>query len=127
VSPLREVVAALLDVDPTLAAYVAADPPRGRYAGRIADPDRLFTLEAVREGYLLHYGEPAVLTGMEPDLRLLVGDALYALGLSRVAEAGDLAAVAELSDLISATARAHAEGDGDRAETLWAESAHRLA
>ena len=126
-SPLRDVLAELVEIDPTLAAYVVADPPDGRYADQIADPNRGFTLEAVREGYLLHYGEPEALTGMEPDLCLLVGDALYALGLSRVAEAGDLAAVAELSDLISGTARAHVEGDGERAEALWAESAHRLA
>lgn len=126
-SPLTEVLAALVEVDPTLAAYAVADPPESRYADRIADPDRRFTVEAVREGYLLHYGEPEALTGMEPDLRLLVGDALYALGLSRVAQAGDLIAVAELSDLITATARAQVEGDGGRAEALWAESAHRLA
>ena len=41
---------------------------------------------------------------MDADLRLLAGDALYALGLSRLAEAGDLEAVAELADLISLSA-----------------------
>jgi len=127
VSVLRGVVTELVGIDPTLAAYVAPDLPAGAYADRIGDPDRRFTLAAVREGYLLHYGEPAALIDMEPDLRLLVGDALYALGLSRVAGAGDLTAVAELSDLISGTARAHVEGDGERAEALWAESAQRLA
>ena len=66
-------------------------------------------LEAVREGYELHYGEPRVFAGMDDDLRLLAGDALYALGLSRLAEAGDLDAVAELADLISACAQAQAE------------------
>ena len=54
-------------------------------------------LEAVHEGYLMHYGEPRAYARMEDDLRLLAGDALYALGLSRLAEAGDLEAVAELS------------------------------
>ena len=67
----------------------------------VADEDRLFVLEAVYEGYLLHYGEPRAFRGMDADLRLLAGDALYALGLSRLAETGDLEAVAELSDLIS--------------------------
>ncbi len=66
-------------------------------------------LEAVYEGYLMHYGTPRAFEGMDPDLRLLAGDALYALGLSRLAARGDLEAVAELSDLISLTARAHAE------------------
>ena len=54
--------------------------------------------------------------GMDADLRLLAGDALYALGLARLAELGDLPAVAELSDLISRSAQAHAEGRGDEAE-----------
>ena len=79
-------------------------------------------LEAVYEGYLLHYGEPRAFRGMDADLRLLAGDALYALGLSRLAENGDLEAVAELSDLISLTAQAQAEGrvGGRRARPGWA-------
>jgi hypothetical protein len=84
-------------------------------------------LEAVYEGYLLHYGESRLFDGMEPDLRLLAGDALYALGLARLADSGDLAAVAELSDLISRSAQAHAEGRGDEAEALWDASAGVLA
>ena len=46
-----------------------------------------------------------------------------ALGLARLAERGDLPAVAELSDLISRSAEAHAEGRGDAAEALWDASA----
>jgi hypothetical protein len=96
-----------------------AGPPRfDRALG-----ERLFVLEAVYEGYLLHYGEPRLFAGMDPDLRLLAGDALYALGLARLAERGDLPAVAELSDLISRSAQAHAEGRGDEAEALWDASA----
>ena len=53
---------------------------------------------------------------MDDDLRLLAGDALYALGLSRLAQTGDLDAVAELADLISDCARAHAEGRPEQAE-----------
>ncbi len=71
-------------------------------------------LEAVYEGYLMHYGEPRAFAGMDDDLRLLAGDALYALGLARLAERGDLEAVAELADLISLCARAHAEGRAER-------------
>jgi hypothetical protein len=124
VSALRAVVAA---VDPALAAHAVADPGPDRFAGVVTDPDRLFTIEAVHEGYLLHYGEPRAFAGMDADLRLLAGDALYALGLSRVADRGDLEAVAELSDLITAAARAHAEGEADRAAALWSDSARRLA
>ena len=45
-------------------------------------------LEAVYEAYLLHYGEPRAFVGMDADLRLLAGDALYAQGLERLAEPG---------------------------------------
>jgi len=124
VSALRAVVAA---VDPALGAHAVADPGPDRFADVVGDPDRRFTIEAVHEGYLLHYGEPRAFAGMDDDLRLLAGDALYALGLSRVADRGDLVAVAELSNLIAAAARAHAEGDPARAAALWPDSAQRLA
>ncbi len=113
-------------VDPALAAHAAADPGPDRFAGLVSDPDRLFVLEAVYEGYLLHYGTPRAFAGMDQDLRLLGGDALYALGLRRLAEIGDIEAVAELSDLISAAARAQAEDHPEGAERLWLDSAHRL-
>lgn len=123
-SALRDVVAA---VDPALAEHAVDHPGPDRFADLVTDPDRLFTIEAVHEGYLLHYGAPRAFAGMDPDLRLLAGDALYALGLSRVADRGDLEAVAELSDLITAAARAHAEGEPERAAALWSDSARRLA
>jgi hypothetical protein len=124
VSALRDMIAA---ADPALAEYAVADPGPDRFADVVTDPDRRFTIEAVHEGYLLHYGTPRAFAGMDADLRLLAGDALYALGLSRVADRGDLAAVAELSNLIAAAARAHAEGDPERAAALWSDSARRLA
>jgi hypothetical protein len=88
--------------------------------------DRLFVLEAVYEGYLLHYGRPRLFEQIDEDLRLLAGDALYALGLSRLAQRGDLAAVAELCNLISLSAQAHAEGGGAEVEALWDASAAAL-
>ena len=51
-------------------------------------------VEAVREGYLLHYGEPRLLAGHDADLALLAGDYLYALGIERLAALGDSDAVA---------------------------------
>lgn len=113
--------------DPALAEHAADDPGSDRFAALVPDSDRLFVLEAVYEGYLLHYGDPRAFAGMDDDLRLLGGDALYALGLRRLAELGDLEAVAELSDLISAAAAAQAEGDPEGAERLWLASARRLA
>ncbi|MFL5841424.1 MAG: hypothetical protein ACJ77Z_13330 [Thermoleophilaceae bacterium] len=85
------------------------------------DP-QLPATEAVREGYLLHYEDPARLRTDDEDLRLLAGDAFYALGLARLAEAGDLAAVALLADLITGCAKAHAEGDPEAARGLWNEA-----
>jgi hypothetical protein len=111
VSGLEEVVGA---ADPSLAPYVSKEPPPSRWEG-----ERAFTLEAVYEGFLLHYREPRAFEGMDPDLGLLAGDSLYALGLERLAEAGDLAAVAALADLISACAQAQAEGRPEEAERLW--------
>ena len=117
-----EIVAA---ADPALAPYGRSDGRAPRFFGLA--PTRAFVLEAVYEGYLMHYGSPRLFSGMDPDLRLLAGDALYALGLSRLAEAGDLEAVAELSDLISESAQAHAEGRAGEAEALWDASAGKLA
>ena len=113
--------------DPALRPYAAADPGPGRYEGRLSDPDRAFTVEAVREGFELHYGEPRAFVGMDDDLRLLAGDALYALGLARLAERGDVAAVAELSDLISLCAQVQAEGHPELAERLWEASLEALS
>ena len=112
---------------PALAAHAAARPGPPRFAGVIEDPARLFVAEAVYEGYLMHYGTPRAFHGMDEDLRLLAGDALYALGLSHLARAGDLEAVAELADLISLGAQAQAEGHPDLAEALWEASAHALS
>jgi hypothetical protein len=77
-------------------------------------------IEMILEGSRLHYGEPALVAPEDPDLRLLLGDQLYALGLQRLAELGDLQAVAELADLISLVAQAHAEGDPGRVQAIWA-------
>ena len=81
---------------------------------------RAFTVEAVYEAFLMHYREPrSFAADMDPDLRLLAGDSLYAIGLERLADHGDLAAVAELADLISACARAEAEGRPEDAAARW--------
>lgn len=86
---------------------------------------REWVTEVVREGYLLHYGAPRAFDGMDEDLKLLGGDAMYALGLSRLAAGGDLEAVAELADLISLCAQA--ESEGRATGELWDASRNRLA
>jgi len=123
VSALTELAEA---VDPALAEHAVRDPGQGRFA-TVSDRTRGFVLEAVREGYELHYGTPRAFEDVDDDLRLLGGDALYALGLSRLAEVGDLEALAELADLISACACAQAAGEPVTAERAWAASEERLA
>jgi hypothetical protein len=87
---------------------------------------RDFVLEAIREGYLQHYGEGVVVRTDDRDLALLAGDRLYALGLARLAEAGDLDAVAVLADLISQCAKAHAERDPAAADAAWEAATAKL-
>jgi hypothetical protein len=104
------------DVRPVLGVLAAAGPRTQAAASEYA-----FVVEAVREGYELHYGEPRVVLSAEPDLELLAGDYLYALGLERLAALGDLESVCELSDLISLAARIHDRGE--LPERVAAESA----
>jgi hypothetical protein len=110
VSALNEVQQ---QAEPAVAAHASAS-----VNGRFND----FVLEAVHEGYLLHYGQPNGFNGMDDDLALLAGDSLYALGLARLAEEGDLEAVAMLADLITNCAKAHAEGEPAVAADLWAQA-----
>ncbi len=73
----------------------------------------------ILEGSRLHYGSGQVVDTDDQDLALLLGDQLYALGLSRLAAIGDLDAVAELADVISLIAQAHADGLAELAEAVW--------
>ena len=94
---------------------LAASGPRA--AAHRADVELAVT--AVLEGCLLHYGRPRALQIDDPDLALLAGDRLYALGLDRLAAAGDLGAIAELADIIALSAQAHAAGDAELALAAW--------
>jgi hypothetical protein len=89
----------------------AAAGPRA--AARREDYERL--LELISQGSHLHYAP----SSLEPDLALLLGDQLYALGLERLADIGDLEAIAELADVISLVAQAHATGDPALAQASW--------
>jgi len=97
------------------AAMLAAAGPRA--AGRRAEYELL--MEAIYEGYLLHYRSPRVLTPPPEELGLLAGDQLYAIGLARLVAIGDAHAVSELADTISLSALAHAAGEGELAEAVW--------
>lgn len=93
---------------------VAAGPRAARCQDQYA-----LVLEAVREGYLLHYDSPRILVDLDPDLALLAGDYLYALGLDRLARLDDPVAVALLGDLISLVALCRSEGLETSVEPLW--------
>ena len=100
-------------------AQLAASGPRA--AGHRAEYELL--LEMIYEGSLLHYGSARVIQTDDPDLALLLGDQLYALGLARLAALGDLEAVDVLADVISSLAQAHAEGEPERTPAIWREGA----
>ena len=98
----------------------------GPAAAAAVHPD--LAVAAVREGHDCHYvGAGAVVAPADPDLALLAGDALYALGLEQLAERGDLEAIELLADVISACARAHAEGRPQDADRVWEDAARQLA
>jgi hypothetical protein len=107
---------------PRLGCTAAAGPRTEAAPGEYS-----LVVEAVREGYLLHYGEPRLLAGHDADLGLLAGDYLYALGLDRLAALGDTEAVAILSELISRCAQLHAEGREGEVEDLWVDAAREVA
>jgi len=88
-----------------------------------APAEYALVVESVREGYLLHYGEPRLLRGHDEDLALLAGDYLYALGIEGLAELGDAGAVAVLAELIARCAQLHAEGREAEVEALWRSAA----
>jgi hypothetical protein len=120
---LRLLATQLRDEDTPISPHVidpgegASFAPPGEYA---------FVIEAVREGYLLHYAEPRLLAGHDPDLALLAGDYLYALGIERLAAMGDTEAVRRLADLISTCAQLHTEGRDDEVSTEWEKSIQEI-
>jgi hypothetical protein len=103
-------------------AQLAAAGPRAE--GSRADYELL--IEAIYEGYLLHYGTPRVALTSDQDLGLLAGDRLYALGLARLVALGDVVAVAELADTITLSALAQGAGEPELADAVWAAGARAI-
>jgi hypothetical protein len=120
-SALAALAEQLRGEDTPIAGYVV----EGVGATEPAD-ERALVMEAVREGYLLHYGESRLLSGHDSDLSLLAGDYLYALGLDRLAALGDIEAVSVLAELIARCAQLHAEGRGDEVAPLWVEAYRKV-
>jgi hypothetical protein len=82
-------------------------------------------LETIYEGYLVHYGRPRLFDPPDEEAALLLGDYLYAHGLVRIAQLGDVEAIRELAELISHCSHLRAEGRGGDGEA-WADTAARL-
>jgi len=101
------------------------DPDHEAVFSPLAGDRYALGLETIYEGYLVHYGTPRLFDPQDPDIALLLGDYLYAHGLVRVAELGDVEAIRELAELISRCAHLRAEGAPGDGE-VWADTAARL-
>jgi hypothetical protein len=115
-------MAALVDEDSSRSAPAPGGPALAASAGPRAEGRRAeyeLLVEAIYEGYLLHYGNPRVVRVPDEDLRLLAGDRLYAVGLARLVALGDTPAVAELADTITLSALAQGAGAPELADAIW--------
>ena len=101
----------------------------------VPDPEPVFSplvpetlrlgLETIYEGYLVHYGRPRLFAAPDDDTALLLGDYLYAHGVARISALHDVAAVADLAELISLCSQVRAE-ETDGEGPLWAATAALL-
>ncbi len=106
---------------PTVGAIAAAGP-RAQ-----ADPHEYeLLIEAIYEGYLLHYGDSRLLGAADPDLALLAGDRLYTIGLERLVALGDLEAVRELADVLALCALLSVRGEHASCDPLWRAGANAV-
>jgi hypothetical protein len=138
VSTPLDALARRLRTEDRLLAGATQDPPPGTAtplgdeaaAGERTREDAAgyaLLVEAIREGYLVHYGRGRVVVSDDADLELLAGDHLYALGLDRLAELGDLESVQVLAGVIARCARAHAEQRPQDADVAWREGVAAVA
>ncbi|MDP9346714.1 MAG: hypothetical protein M3P44_13565 [Actinomycetota bacterium] len=134
---LDEIRAALRDEGGLLADALVGPPADSseEFGARVAAGPRAaadpaayaFVVEAIHEGHLLHDGRSRLLDQSDPDLALLAGDRLYALGLARLAALDDLQAVVILAEVISRCAQARAEIRPELAARAWEDATRRLA
>ena len=114
--PLRGAVrSAPQALDGPTPATIAAAGPRAS----AAPAEYALLIEAIYEGFLLHHGEPRIISGEDADLALLAGDRLYTIGLERLVALGDLPAVRELADVITLCSLLVARGERSSCEALW--------
>jgi hypothetical protein len=127
-APLERLAAFLRD-EGGLLGEAASGPGDGAASPRAEAPggERAYAVAAIREGYELHGGGGRVVATPDPDLALLAGDRLYALGLAELAAAGDLAGVRAMAEVIAASAAARGAGDEQAAEAAWEQGIAGLA
>jgi len=108
------------------ATVLAAEARRGAEVwGPLCGEPYAAGMEAIYEGYLLHYGQPRLFAPRDDGERLLCGDHLYAQGLVWIAATGDLDAIDALATLIGTAAVVRTRGGEDN--DLWAATALALA
>lgn len=122
-SALADLAEQLREENTPISPHVVDPDPEQAFVPR---GDNAPVLEAVREGYLLHYGQPRLLADHDSDLALLAGDYLYALGIARLAASGDTEAVHLLADLISTCAQLHTEARENAVADQWQRAARAL-
>jgi hypothetical protein len=123
---LGTIAAAAAAESPLWGEALRADPEREPVFGALVRAELALGVETIYEGYLVHYGRSRLFAAADDDVALLLGDYLYAHGLVRVAETGDLDAVAALAELISTCAALRAEEAPGDAEA-WLALAKALA
>jgi hypothetical protein len=108
----------------------ALRPPDEREEVPVFSPlgDGRFALgiESIYEGYLLHYGRPRLFSPTDRDGAILLGDYLYAHGLVRITDVGEVNAVERLAELLSLCAHLRAEGRGSEDGEAWASTVSSL-
>jgi hypothetical protein len=109
------------------ADYLLPDAERDRkfVFSPLAEARYALGLETIYEGYLVHYGRPRLFVPPDGDTALLLGDYLYAHGVARISALHDVAAVADLAELISLCSQVRAE-EAEGEGPLWAATAALL-
>lgn len=91
-------------------------------------PERATALRAAWTGARLHAGTAGLLQADDPDVALLVGDWCFAHALGAVARAGDLQAIALLSEAIDrgSTGPDGIPADAPELGRIWSETGRKM-
>ena len=110
---------------PLWADALRGDAERDAVFSPLAEERFRLGVETIYEGYLVHYGRARLFAPPTGTPALLLGDYLYAQGLVRIAELGNVGAVGDLAELISLCAQLRGDGRGGDG-AAWAATAAAL-